>query len=91
VRPTATQTDIYGRPLAAAAAAVPAEGDELAEEDAAAYESIPEPAMNTFKVYTVHSSLNVHMPWTSKPQEESTGSGFAVAHQPSQTRPLSST
>lgn len=32
------------------------------------------------KVYTVHSGVSPSMPWTSKPQEDSTGSGFAIQH-----------
>jgi len=32
------------------------------------------------KVYSVHCSTNVQMPWANKPQEESTGSGFSIAH-----------
>lgn len=33
------------------------------------------------KVYAVQSAPNLQMPWTAKPQEESTGSGFAVLEQ----------
>ena len=32
------------------------------------------------KVYTVHSAVSPCMPWTAKPQEESTGSGFTMSH-----------
>lgn len=42
-------------------------------EDAASAEPV-------VKVYSVHNSVNVQMPWTSKPQEESTGSGFTIKH-----------
>ncbi|EOD21943.1 hypothetical protein EMIHUDRAFT_74740 [Emiliania huxleyi CCMP1516] len=33
------------------------------------------------KVYSVHCSVNVAMPWSNKPQEESTGSGFTMRQQ----------
>ena len=32
------------------------------------------------KVYSVHNAVNPHLPWTSKAQEESTGSGFSIKH-----------
>ncbi|KAL1524518.1 hypothetical protein AB1Y20_019411 [Prymnesium parvum] len=68
------QSDIYGRPLTSQSHRTSPHGLAQGSECSSAG---PEPV---FKVYTVHSALNIHMPWTSKPQEESTGSGFAIYH-----------
>jgi S1-C subfamily serine protease len=59
--------------------ASPAKADiygRIAQADAASSSSEP-----VVKVYSVHSSVNVQMPWTTKPQEESTGSGFTIEHE----------
>eukprot|EP00967_Tisochrysis_lutea_P125537 scaffold211165_cov30-Tisochrysis_lutea.AAC.1 len=38
----------------------------------------PPPPEPVVKVYSVHCSVNVQMPWMSKAQEESSGSGFTI-------------
>ncbi len=55
--------DIYGRP------ALERDDDSLGERRVS--ESV-------VKVYCVHSGFNPQMPWANKPQEEATGSGFAI-------------
>lgn len=69
-------TDIYGRPQADTSSANLSPGSQ-SNSDISGQDLDAE---SVFKVYTVHSALNTHMPWTSKPQEESTGSGFAIFH-----------
>ena len=55
--------DVYGRPAS------------LRDDEPDRAPGISEPVV---KVYTVHCSPNLHMPWTNKPQEESSGSGFTI-------------
>ena len=67
------RTDVYGRlkrPRADQA------DSGLTDEDGEELQGT-EPVV---KVYCVHSAINAHMPWTSRPQEESTGSGFSILH-----------
>lgn len=63
--------DIFGRPARIAAEAVV--GDDGTELIGGS-----EPVV---KVYTVHSGISPTLPWTSKAQEESTGSGFSINHE----------
>lgn len=59
----ANELDVYGRP------AIEKPDGGLGERRVS--ESV-------VKVYCVHSGFNPQMPWANKPQEEATGSGFAV-------------
>ena len=59
--------DIFGRPARKAT-----NGEEVGEEVMGGSEPV-------VKVYTVHSGVSPTLPWTAKPQEESTGSGFSIA------------
>lgn len=73
---TAPRTDIYGRPMTPSPSGVVYDAELDDNDDDVS--SGPEPI---FKVYSVHSAPNTHMPWTAKTQEESTGSGFAISHE----------
>ena len=62
--------DIFGRqPRKAPPTGV--DGVDAADEETDRSEPV-------VKVYTVHSAVSPHLPWTSKAQEESTGSGFTI-------------
>ena len=64
--------DIFGRqPRKAPPTGV--DGGDAADEETDRSEPV-------VKVYTVHSAVSPHLPWTSKAQEESTGSGFTIEH-----------
>ena len=60
--------DIFGRPSRVAPKEDGQGEDEVAEASS-------EPVV---KVYTVHSAVSPFTPWTTKSQEESTGSGFSI-------------
>jgi S1-C subfamily serine protease len=62
-----TSFDILGRP-AQSIAAKTAEGMGVGRSEL------------VVKVYSVHNAVSPHLPWTSKAQEESTGSGFSIKH-----------
>ena len=63
-------TDIFGRQRHRTQGS-DAQGQEEEENGGA------EPVV---KVYTVASAINPHLPWTTKAQEETTGSGFSIEH-----------
>ena len=69
---TMSELDIFGRQQQQRD-----HGDEDADVDGDGAID-PEPIV---KVYSVHSYINPQQPWTTKPQEESTGSGFWIEHE----------
>ena len=67
------ELDILGRPVQKVNApqAAGGEGEQRVE---------PGNSEPVVKVYSVHSGVSPTLPWTSKPQEESSGSGFTIDH-----------
>ena len=72
------ELDIFGRPIRTAKRVGQTDGEEAVLDGAPTAEEASGNSEPVVKIFAVHSAVNPQLPWTSKTQEESTGSGFSI-------------